>query len=230
VVIFFKIFGVNIVLYGKFFKILHKNIFIFEIWFINKSFCLLLLKGGFVKEFGMSDKNLKDFAYEIYLKLDRNYRPVFLCVGSDKFVCDSLAPIVGELLTKKYNINAYVYGSLEYNINAHNLTTAINYIESEHPYSQIILIDATLGEDVGNVKITNGAYVSFGNLLPIKKTGDFSILGIVGKKGQSFNLNSTRLGLVYSLANFIAKGIVMANDVVFGKFSQSSKIIFNCRN
>lgn len=173
-------------------------------------------------KYNCNDEDCKKFALELYGKLRKDIRPVFLCVGSDKFVCDSMAPIVGEMLTKKYNINAFVYGGLDFNINSHNLITAVNYIESEHPYSQIILIDATLGNDVGSVELTSGTFAGMGRLLPIKKIGTFSILGIVGKKEKSFNLNSTSLNVVYSLSKFISKGIAMAmSQVRYDKHSYS---------
>ena len=165
-----------------------------------------------MKEYSICREDLKKFAYQIFSKISTEERPVFLCVGTDKLVVDSLAPIVGELLTKKYNIYAYVYGGLDYNINAENLSSALNYIEVEHPTSQIILIDATLGENVGKVLITEGCFAGLGRVLPIRKIGNFSILGVVERKGKSFLLNTTRLKVVVDLAKFIAKGIAMAID------------------
>lgn len=163
--------------------------------------------------FNCDEENLKNFAYEIYRKLKPSARPVFLCVGSDKFVCDSMAPIVAEMLTKKYNINAYVYGGLDYNINGRNLNVAINYIEAQHPESQIILVDATVGDNVGKVEVCAGTFAGMGKLIPIKKIGNFSILAVVGKKEKTFDLNSVRLANVYNLSKFIAKGIAMAISV-----------------
>lgn len=161
-----------------------------------------------MKEFDVSD--IKKFALEIYSKLNGDSFPVFLCVGSDKVIADSLAPIVGEILVHKYNVPAYVYGGLDYNINATNLAFVTNYVECEHPRSQIILIDATLSDNVGKVIVTNGSFAGLGKILPIRKIGNFSILGVVGKKGRNFALNTTRLQLVKTLAHFIAKGIAMA--------------------
>ena len=177
-----------------------------------------------MQKYNCNDFDCKKFALELYRKLRKDVRPVFLCVGSDKFVCDSMAPIVGEMLTKKYNINAYVYGTLDYNINRNNLITAVNYIETNHPYSQIILIDATLGNDVGVVEITAGTFAGMGNILPIKKIGVFSILGVVGEKQKSFNLNTTSLNIVYSLSKFIAKGVAMAISSIKYNNLESSNI------
>ena len=163
-----------------------------------------------MKEYQLDNLSIKEFALDILKRLHLGKIPVFLCVGSDKYVCDSLGPIISELLTKKYNIEAYVYGGLDYNINANNLSQAINYVETEHPYSQIVLIDATLGDNVGNVVVTNGSYAGLGKVLPIRKIGNFSVLGVVNKKSKTFDLNSTKLKIVLDEANFIAKGIAMA--------------------
>lgn len=163
-------------------------------------------------EFELNLDHLKKFAYEIVSRLKNQEKPIFLCVGSDKFVCDSMAPIVGEMLTQKYNINTFVYGGLEYNINANNVSQAINYIESRHPCNPVVVIDATLGENVGKVRIDNGSYVGLAKVLPIRKLGNFSILGVVGKNHKNFDLNSTRLQVVMSLAKFISKGIAMSMD------------------
>ena len=166
-----------------------------------------------MKEFSLDNIEIKNFSLEILRRLKPKVRPVFMCVGSDKFICDSLAPIVSEMLTNKYNINAYVYGGLDYNINANNLMQAYNYIETEHPYSQIILIDATLGNQIGKVVISEGGFGALGRELPIKKIGNFSILGVVGHKHKDFNLNSTKLKIVLDMAKFISKGIAMALSV-----------------
>lgn len=160
-----------------------------------------------MEEFDLSKDNHKKFVYSLLNSLRGKEMPIFLCVGSDKFVCDSLAPIVGEMLTKKYNIPAYVYGNLDYNINAKNLIQAINYIETMHPKNPIVLIDATLDDNVGRIKLCKGSFAGMGKLLPLKKIGDLSILGVVGKRCGDFNLNSTNLSLVMKLATFISLGI-----------------------
>jgi putative sporulation protein YyaC len=166
-----------------------------------------------LKEYSLDNLSLKNFALDVLKRLNLGEVPVFLCVGSDKFVCDSLGPIVGEMLTKKYNINAYVYGGVDYNINANNLSQAINYVETEHPRSQIILVDATLGDNVGNVVVTNSSFAGLGKVLPIRKIGNFSILGVISKKTKTFDLNTTKFKIVLDLAKFISKGIAMAVDV-----------------
>ena len=183
------------------------------------------------EEMGMESENkrekLKEFALEFLKKIKLYGRPVFLCVGSDKYVCDSLAPMVAERLKKTYNVNAYVYGGLDYNIDGTNLMEAVNYIETEHPNSFLVLIDATLGDDVGEVKITEGSFAGLGRTLPIRKIGTLSILGVVARKGKDFSLNSTRLKVVVELAEFISTGCAMALDFLDASFVPNSRICCN---
>lgn len=168
-----------------------------------------------MEEYTLTLNDEKNFAISLLEKLRGKEMPVFLCVGSDKFVCDSLAPIVAEMLTKKYNIPAYVYGGLDYNINAANLTEAVNYIETMHPRNPLVLIDATLDDNVGRVKLTTGGFAGMGRLIPMKRIGDISILGIVGKKYKEFDLNSTKLGIVMKLAKFISLGVAFVTDRLY---------------
>ena len=86
----------------------------------------------------------------------------------------------------------------------------LNYIEAQHPNSAIVLIDATLGENVGKIRLTNGSFAGCGKLVPNKKIGDISVLGVVGKVTSKFDLNSTKLKVVTRLADFISKGCAMA--------------------
>lgn len=158
--------------------------------------------------------NIKDLAFEIYTRLNKATVPIFVCIGCDKFVCDSLAPIVAEKLKHEYNISAFVYGGLDYNITASNLMECMNYIEAQHDGAQIITIDATLGENLGEIKLTKSCYPALAKGLPKRKIGDFGILGVVGKSSADFNLNSTRLKVVMNMADDISKAIAMAVSIL----------------
>ena len=141
--------------------------------------------------------------------------PVFMCVGSDKIVMDSLAPVVSELLTKKYNIPAFVYGGLEYNINAKNLLYSKHFIEIMHPDSKIFVIDATIGErgELGQVKLVLDGVIPAANTLDFpKKIGDYAILGVVGTGGinDKIVLGSTKMQDIIDMAEFIAESLAKA--------------------
>ncbi len=166
-----------------------------------------------MQKFLVGAGNIKELALEIYRNLDKAKEPVFLCVGSDKFVCDSVAPIVAEYLKGKYNIRALVYGGLDYNITADNLTFTLNYISTQHPDRQVVIIDAALGEMLGEIRVTSDAYPALGKTIPVVSPADFFILATVGKKTADFNLNSTRLKVVVDMAKTIAKSVAMAMSV-----------------
>ncbi|ABY91752.1 spore protease YyaC [Thermoanaerobacter brockii subsp. lactiethylicus] len=137
---------------------------------------------------------------------------VFLCIGTDKFISDSLGPIVGNLLTKSLPPTYFVYGTLKRPIHAINLEENIKYIKKKHPNSKIIAIDASLGdkESIGKISIKKAPLYpgkGVGKMLP--PVGDISIVGIVDVY-DSLPLNSIRLGFVFDIAETIAEGIYLA--------------------
>ena len=161
------------------------------------------------------DKNKNIMAISLVnTLLEYNDKPVFLCVGSDKVIGDSVGVLVGELLNKKYQISGYVYGDLDNCVTAHNLNETIRNIKKDHPYSPIVVVDSVLGEthEIGSVKcypypsIPGGAY-NKGTMV-----GDYSILGVVDVKGiDSLSLiKSVKLKNVIKIANFIAESIFRA--------------------
>ena len=167
------------------------------------------------------DKNKNIMAISLVnALLEYHEKPVFLCVGSDKVIGDSVGVLVGELLSKKYQINGYVYGNLDNCVTARNLDNTIYEIKKTHPYSPIVVVDGVLGEthEIGSVKyypypsIPGGVY-NKGTLV-----GDYSILGVVDVKGiDSLSLiKSVKLTNVIKMAEFIAESIVRAY-----KFSQN---------
>lgn len=152
--------------------------------------------------------------------LKENKKPVFLCVGTDKIIGDSVGAITGELLKTKYKLNGYIYGDLSNSINANNLENNIEKVKALHPNSPIVLIDSILGEldEVGQIKYyPNGAYAK-GEFHKGVFVGDYSILAVVNTKGidgLSF-IKSVKLKTVIEQAEFIAESIYRAY-----KFSQN---------
>ena len=138
-------------------------------------------------------------------------RPIFVCIGSDLVMGDSLGPLVGTLLKRK-NIGSYIYGTLNFPITAKEVEYARTYLKQMHPNSISIAVDAAVGnsEDVGLVKVVNrGLKPGLGVDKNLGTVGDLSIIGIVSSKSTNnyalFNL--TRLNLVYKMAEYIADGI-----------------------
>ena len=150
--------------------------------------------------------------YQSLIGLNKdNKKPIFICIGSDLVLGDSLGPLVGTFLKNK-NLNAYIYGTLSFPITAKEVEYARTYLKQIHPNSISIAIDAAIGnqDDVGLIRVINkGLKPGLGVDKNLGTVGDLSIVGIVASKSvQNYNLfNLTRLNLIYKMAGTIADGI-----------------------
>ena len=138
--------------------------------------------------------------------------PVIICIGSDRVTGDCLGPLVGHLLTTKYNVMTFVYGTLNRPVTALNLFENAEFIKQAHPKAKVLAVDAALGSpsDIGLIRINKGGVYpgsAVNKVLP--KVGDYSIVAVVNSGGgqADLNLNSTRLNLVMTMAEAIAGGI-----------------------
>ena len=139
--------------------------------------------------------------------------PVVVCVGSDLAIGDSLGPITGSMLKfKTQGLNIFLYGTLSAPVTAKEIRYMRTFLSETHAGSQILVIDAAVGAvgDIGLIKINDsplkpgaGANKQLGTL------GDISILGIVAEKSVANYglLNTTRLNLVYTMAEIISNGV-----------------------
>ena len=138
-------------------------------------------------------------------------RPVIVCVGSDLVLGDSLGPLVGSNL-KAMGSNCYVYGTLNAPITAKEIEYLNLYFESVHKNGILIAVDAAVGdkEEVGLIKVVNKSLSpGLGVNKKLDSIGQISILGVVAQKStNNYHLyNTTRLGMVYKMANIIANGV-----------------------
>lgn len=157
----------------------------------------------------------------------KSKKPVFICIGSDLVLGDSLGPLIGTLLRKK-NLSSYIYGTLNFPITAKEVEYARVYLKQMHPDSVIIAIDAGIGpsEDVGLIKVSDkGVAPGLGVDKKLGIVGEVSIVGVVaGKSLQNYNLyNLTRLNLVYRMAEIIANGIEKYISYIEQKFQSNLK-------
>ena len=157
-------------------------------------------------------------------------QPIFVCIGSDLVLGDSLGPLIGTLLRRK-NINAFVYGTLENPITAKEVQTAGPYVKEVHPDCITIAIDAAVGnqDDVGLIRIIDdGLKPGLGVNKKLAKIGDISIIAVVsGKSLQNESLfNLTRLNLIYKMSNAIADGIEKYLLNTFSNDKQSVNILY----
>lgn len=142
-----------------------------------------------------------------------NKPPVVVCVGSDLAIGDSLGPITGSMLKfKTQGLNVFLYGTLAAPVTAKEIRYMRSFLSETHKGSQVLVIDAAVGAegDIGLIKINDsplkpgaGANKQLGSL------GDISILGIVAEKSIANYglLNTTRLNLVYTMAEIISDGV-----------------------
>ena len=139
--------------------------------------------------------------------------PVIVCVGSDLAIGDSLGPIVGSMLRyKTQGLDCFIYGTLKAPVTAKEIRYLRSFLKETHRGRKIIAVDAAVGSegDIGLIKILDsplrpgaGANKKLGCI------GDISVLGIVAEKSHMNYglLNTTRLNLVYSMAEIISDGL-----------------------
>lgn len=127
---------------------------------------------------------------------------IVVCIGTDRNVGDSLAPIVGTRL--KNTSNCIIYGIIGDTVNALNVDDINKHIETNYPNALVIAVDAGLGkeENIGKVTVNFGAiHPSKGigrDLLPI---GDISIVGIVGRDNIQNPLDLLHQASLYDIIN-----------------------------
>lgn len=139
--------------------------------------------------------------------------PVVVCVGSDLAIGDSLGPIVGSMLKfKTQGLNVFLYGTLASPVTAKEIKYVRTFLKEAHKGSQVVVVDAAVGNegDIGLIKINDspmrpgaGANKQLGAL------GDVSIMGVVAEKSLTNYglLNTTRLNLVYTMAEIVSDGL-----------------------
>ncbi|MGI6319150.1 MAG: spore protease YyaC [Firmicutes bacterium] len=160
--------------------------------------------------------NYVDILFSFLEELRSTYSQlIILCIGSDRSTGDSLGPLVGSMLTNLRLDGIPVYGTLENPVHALNLRETKEYLEDKYASHAILAVDACLGQKqmVGHLEVGKGS------LLPgaaVKKRippiGNLFVTGIVNIGGymELMVLQSTRLGIVFPLARFIAWGMFLA--------------------
>jgi putative sporulation protein YyaC len=137
---------------------------------------------------------------------------VFLCIGSDRYVSDSLGPLVGTML-KEHDVPFRVYGTLEEPVHAFNLKGILKEIKKKFKKPLIFAIDASIGnkDQVGYVMFKEGPITpgkALEKMLP--EVGDYHFVGFVNyidPLPTSQFLNDTRLYVVMNLAKAIVNVI-----------------------
>lgn len=134
---------------------------------------------------------------------------VFMCIGTDKHVWDSIGPLVGSILK---DIDILSYGDLNDPITAISVVHMEKSIKKAHPNHCIIAIDASITDDMSKhktIEITRGG-IKPGNGVgrDIKRVGDYSLLYNI----HSDKVDDKRIRNPYNgakcLVSFIKKFII----------------------
>lgn len=139
--------------------------------------------------------------------------PIVVCVGSDLAIGDSLGPIVGSMLKfKTQGLGIFLYGTLSSPITAKEIKYVRTFLKETHRGAPVIAIDAAVGEagDIGLIKINDTPLLpGAGANKQLGAIGDITIMGIVAEKSIANYglLNTTRLNLVYRMAEIISEGL-----------------------
>ena len=141
---------------------------------------------------------------------------IVLCIGTDRVTGDSLGPLIGYKLSRKFLPLYKVYGTLDTPVHALNLAETVEKIKKKHPDNCIIAIDASLGsrDHLGFVTLKNGPIQpGAGVRKTLTTVGDISITGIVNACGvlDHVALQTTRLSTVMTLADCISLGLQLTN-------------------
>lgn len=166
---------------------------------------------------------MENFIYKLLRKeLSNKYTKVFLCVGTNKCIGDSLGPCVGEILSNKIKSNDIrIIGTLNNNINSCNINRVINHVNNSINNPYFIIIDSALSKEefIGEIIIERKS-MKVGEALNKKHKliGNISIKGIVGKNDESnirnfINLNNVSKEMINDLSYKIANPILKALEV-----------------
>lgn len=143
---------------------------------------------------------------------------VILCIGTDRATGDCLGPLVGTRL-KALCSRIELFGSLEHPVHATNLEETLSELYRSFPRALIGAVDACLGhtDRIGYINVRQGS-LKPGTALKksLPEVGDFHISGVVNVGGflEQMVLQNTRLGLVYKMADLIAKGLYLAHNSI----------------
>lgn len=120
--------------------------------------------------------------------LSRKRQTVIVCFGTMSISGDSLGPMVGTLLSTRYNIPAFVYGTENCSVNGKNMKEWLDFIKTAHAGALFIAVDASLGtkDNVGKIVIRSDGVCPAAIKGKNERFGDVGILGVVAEnKGDA---------------------------------------------
>lgn len=143
---------------------------------------------------------------------------IYLCIGSDRSTGDSLGPLVGHQLCRRWSdyrntTDTMIIGTLKEPVHAINLRKTMEIIHRYYRDALVVAVDASVGceKNVGGITLGIGSIrPGMGVRKRLDEVGDIYITGIVygGSHPEPEILQSTRLSLVMEMAECICSGIV----------------------
>lgn len=163
-----------------------------------------------VKTFYKNSMAYYEIAY--FLKNYINDNTIIVCIGTDRCIGDCLGPLTGTILKSK-NFPLPVYGTISEPIHALNLDKKLNDIKSLYPKSEIIGVDACLGNsnNIGEIQVRDYPIhpgKGVGKSLP--DVGNSSIIGIVDScdSTELFTNRNIRLNLILDMTMVISDALM----------------------
>jgi putative sporulation protein YyaC len=151
------------------------------------------------------DNEITNLSNQLINIIDKN--TIFVCVGSDKVIFDSIGPLVGHILKQRLP-NIIIYGDLKYPLNGLNISSEIQKIKTKHPNNNILAIDATISNN----------NIGFANLYdePIKpgigsfgEIGNYKLVGVIDSPDNpDIYRKNISLYHVFLLVDLITKSII----------------------
>jgi putative sporulation protein YyaC len=150
--------------------------------------------------------------------LPSHRRIVVVCLGTDRCTGDSLGPLLGSALGKYRSPKFDFYGTLEKPVHAMNLDDTLDQLFRTFHDPFVIGVDACLGSfsSIGSIQVGEGPIrPGAGVNKTLTPVGDIHISGVVNIGGilQYQVLQNTRLHLVMSMANLIARSLFVAISI-----------------
>ena len=142
----------------------------------------------------------KAFNEAIKEKLNKVNLVVFVCIGTDAVIADSLGPIIGTKLTPHEKWTISVYGTLHDPITAKNSNNYANFPEN----TLVVAIDATIHDmEPGSIIVAEESLKPGEEAgVDLKEIGDVVIKGVVSNKK---NIDNVRLSFIWTLQTISQK-------------------------
>ena len=144
--------------------------------------------------------NFKDYVSILKRKIQTKENIVYVCIGSSRFLWDSVGPLVGNLLKEKLN-NKLIIGDMNKNI-CDKKDLLLHYPKLKNKY--IVAIDTAINNELKNDIYINNDCISMGTAFNNNKGN----IGNVSIKAGISNWQSITISEVKDIAQFIARGII----------------------